>query len=370
MKFPLSLKIPIFIVGLVAFIFMLHIGKGIILPIIFAVLIAIILHPFVNLITRFKIHRIVAISITLLLSLIVIAGFGTFLYSQFISLSDSLPQFIEKGTLIFNESNEWATSSFDLSPEKINEWIDKLKGNVINNSGEKIGRTIINLGSLLGALFLIPVYVFLLLFYQPLLIEFIRRLFGKDNLPEVNKIISQVKTLIQSYLVGLSIQVAIIATLYTIGLLFLGIQYALVLAILGALLNLIPYLGAILAAMMPMFVAFATKSSQWSIFFVLGLYIIVQAIDNNFIVPKVVASKVKINVLVSIFVVIAFGSLWGIAGMFLSIPLTAIIKLIFDHIEPLKPWGFLLGDTMPPELKFKSLLKINPIIIKKKKKGI
>jgi len=79
----------------------------------------------------------------------------------------------------------------------------------------------------------------------------------------------------------------------------------------------------------------------------------IQVIDNNYIVPKIVASKVKINALVSIVVVLAFGALWGIPGMFISIPLTAIVKLIFDHIEPLKPWGFLLGDTMPQLTIFK-----------------
>ena len=72
-----------------------------------------------------------------------------------------------------------------------------------------------------------------------------------------------------------------------------------------------------------------------------------QFIDNNFIVPKVVASKVKVNALISIIIVLAGGALWGVAGMFLSLPLTAIVKVIFDRVENLKPWGFLIGDTMP-----------------------
>jgi predicted PurR-regulated permease PerM len=85
-------------------------------------------------------------------------------------------------------------------------------------------------------------------------------------------------------------------------------------------------------------------------------YYFIQLIDNHFIVPKIVASKVKINALFAIIVVLAGNALWGIPGMFLSIPLLAIVKLIFDHIEPLKPWGFLLGDTMPPMLKIKGLI--------------
>ena len=115
--------------------------------------------------------------------------------------------------------------------------------------------------------------------------------------------------------------------------------------------------AGIVAVALPMMIAIATKSTAWYAVYVLAGYYFIQLIDNNFIVPKIVASKVKINALFSIIVVIAGNALWGIPGMFLSIPLLAIIKLIFDHIEPLKPWGFLLGDTMPPLLTLKPIIK-------------
>jgi predicted PurR-regulated permease PerM len=108
-----------------------------------------------------------------------------------------------------------------------------------------------------------------------------------------------------------------------------------------------------------MIVALVTKSSPMFALYVMAAYYIIQLIDNNYIVPKIVASKVKINALFSIIVVLAGNALWGIPGMFLSIPLLAIVKLLFDHIEPLKPWGFLLGDTMP------TLLNIKPIRLKR-----
>ncbi len=84
-----------------------------------------------------------------------------------------------------------------------------------------------------------------------------------------------------------------------------------------------------------------------SALYVFVAYLIVQFIDNNFFVPKIVASKVKINALVSIIVVLVGNALWGVPGMFLSIPLTAIIKVICDRIPPLEPFGFLLGDNQP-----------------------
>jgi predicted PurR-regulated permease PerM len=106
-----------------------------------------------------------------------------------------------------------------------------------------------------------------------------------------------------------------------------------------------------------MMVAIATKESGWYAVYVLAGFYIIQLIDNNYIVPRIVSAKVKINALFSIIVVFIGNAIWGIPGMFLSIPLLAILKLIFDHVEPLKPWGFLLGDTMPPILKIKLLLK-------------
>ena len=115
----------------------------------------------------------------------------------------------------------------------------------------------------------------------------------------------------------------------------------------GAFLNLIPYLGSIIAASFPMLIAVASKTSPWFALLVLALYIVTQFIDNNFITPKIVGSKVKLNALTSIIAVVVFAALWGIQGMIIAIPLTAIAKLIFDNIDNLKPWGFLLGDTMP-----------------------
>jgi predicted PurR-regulated permease PerM len=208
----------------------------------------------------------------------------------------------------------------------------------------------------------------MILFYQPLLLDFIIKLFGENNQGQVREIVSKTKTVIQRYLIGLLIEAVLIATLDTAALLVLGIQYALLLGIIGALLNVIPYIGGLVAVALPMMIALATKSSPWFALYVLILYYIIQLIDNHYIVPIIVASKVRINALFAVIVVLVGNALWGISGMFLSIPLLAIVKLICDHIDALKPWGFLLGDTMPPILGIKPLIDIKPIlkIIKKK----
>jgi predicted PurR-regulated permease PerM len=111
-----------------------------------------------------------------------------------------------------------------------------------------------------------------------------------------------------------------------------------------------------------MLMAIATKSPTAALL-VFGAYLLVQFIDNNYIVPKIVASRVKINALISIIVVLIGGALWGVSGMFLAIPITAIVKVIFDRIPELMPYGYLLGDTMP-EIG-KNFLKLRPRTKKK-----
>ncbi len=355
MKFPVSVKASLIFIALLAFFAVMYIAKGIIIPIVFATIIAIILHPVVNLFIRIKINRVLAIILTLFLTFLVIAAFGTLLFSQASRFTESLPKLADKFTEILNQTVIYISGHFNLSHREITAWITKTK-NEITGSLE-IGQTIVNVGSVLVLFFLIPVYVFMILYYQPLLIEFFRRAFGKNHRSKVSIIINQIKTLIQRYLIGLLIEAAIVCIMYSAGLLILGIDYAIILGILGAILNLVPYLGAVMAASFPMLIAMVTKSSPWFALLVLALYIFIHIIDSNFIIPKIVASKVKINALASIIAVIVFSALWGIRGMLIAIPLTAILKLIFDHIEPLKAWGFLLGDSMPPFMKIKPILR-------------
>ncbi|PKP36089.1 MAG: AI-2E family transporter, partial [Bacteroidetes bacterium HGW-Bacteroidetes-15] len=261
------------LMGLIAFVAILYIAKSIILLLIFAVIIAVVLHPVVNFFVGFGVNRIIAIVIVLLITFVVIGLFATLILSQVSRFSESWPLLVDKFTEIINETIIWVSRYFDISTKKIIGWIAETKADLINNSGAAIGSTIIGVGSILGLILILPVYIFLILYYQPILLEFFHRLFGADNRAEVVGIISQIKILIQRYLVGLSIEVVIVATMFSVGLLVLGIEYAVILGIIGALLNLIPYLGAIMGAILPMLIAIATKPSPWAPLLVLALYI-------------------------------------------------------------------------------------------------
>lgn len=357
LQLPFFAKASLFFMGMVAFVSVLYIGSGIIVPLIFATMIAIVLEPVVGFFVRKKINRVVAIIITLILAILILAAFGYFLYSQATRFSDSWPKLVDKFTEVFNTSSAWTSDQFNISPEKIKDWVSETKADLFDTSGSIIGKTLISVGTSLVVLFIIPVYVFMIMFYEPLLLEFIHRLFGQSNHSMVGIITTKIKTVIQGYLIGLTIELVIVAALNSVGLLILGIQYAILLGVIGALLNLIPYIGGIIAVALPMMIALITKTSPWYALYVLAIYYFIQLIDNNYIVPKIVASKVKVNALVSIIGILAFGALWGIPGMFVSIPLIAIVKVIFDQIESMKPWGFLLGDTMPELAIFKIKIK-------------
>jgi predicted PurR-regulated permease PerM len=357
LKLPFYAKVTIFFIGAIALFAILYIAKNIIIPVAFATIIAILLSPMVDFFVRIRINRVVAITISLLLTFLVIFAFGSLLISQAVRFSESWPILVEKLTVLINQTINDASDYFDWDPQKIHAWLTKTQNEIINISTAAIGQSLVIAGSILVVLFLLPVYVFLILFYQPLLLEFIWRLFGKGNQSQVREIVTQIKTVIQRYLTGLLIEAAIVAVLDTTALLILGIQYALIIGIIGALLNMIPYIGGLVAVALPVIVALVTKSTPLYALYVIAAYYFIQLIDNNYIVPKIVSSKVKINALFSIIVVIAGNALWGIPGMFLSLPVLAIIKLIFDHIESLKPWGFLLGDTMPPLIKIDVIIK-------------
>jgi predicted PurR-regulated permease PerM len=258
---------------------------------------------------------------------------------------------------------DWGSDKFSIRKSKINAWIKETQEEEISNFayGEKLSEVwrIMMMGVLL------PVYLFMILYYKPLLLEFIRRLFSKEHHIAVAEILSNTKKIIQTYLVGLFFEMLIIAILNSTGLLLLGIDYAIILGITGAILNIIPYIGGIMAIALPMIIAFVTKDSSTSAILVFVVYIIIQFVDNHYIIPKIVAARVQLNALVSVIVILIGGALWGIPGMFLSIPLTAIIKVIFDNIESLKPFGFLFGNIVPTASRFTLInqrKRIKPIL--------
>ena len=363
---PVYVKLVTILIGLYVFVLVLSIGKTIVIPIIFATIFAMLLSPVVSFFIRHRINRVAAIIFTIVPAILLTAGISFWFISQFTLFSDSFPLLLEKLKITMNHSVIWISQNFNIPVQNINDWITKTQKELLSNSTTALTYAFTTMGSAMVLIFIIPVYLFMILYYQPLIIEFFHRLFKrKSKNIDITIILIKIKGLIQGYLIGLLVEAAIIATLNSLALLIIGVDYAILFGIMGALLNVIPYLGGVIAIALPMIMAIITKDSLSSAIMVLIVYMIIQFIDNHYIVPKIVASKVKLNALISVVVVLAGGALWGIPGMFLSIPLIAVLKLIFDSLEDLKPWGYLLGDTMPDDaLKISIPTKNNKVIQK------
>lgn len=349
----LHTKIASFFIILFACAFLMLIGKDILLPIIYATIIAVLLNPLVNYFVKIKINRLVAIFIAVTLALVVVVTVLYIVLVQISSFSDSLPAFKQKFNLLITDSIYWVSETFNINIAAIHKWIAETEQEEISNF--QIGEKLTSISKLLVTILLLPVYMTLILYYKPLFLDFMLKVFNIKHHNTISEILTNAKGIIQSYLVGLFFEIIIIAILNTAGLLLLDIKYAFLLGIMSAFLNVIPYLGGIIGAGVFMIIALVTKTPVYMLY-VLILYSVIQFVDNNFIVPRIVASRVQINAFISVIVVLIGGALWGIAGMFLSIPLTAIVKVVFDHIDSLKPWGFLLGNTIPTKTIFSRLV--------------
>lgn len=332
--------------GLYFFVDMLYIAKEIIIPVVVATVIAVLLRPVVDFFVKRRMKRLLAVIITLFITVATIIVLGALIISQATRFSESLPKLAEKLQGLLDHAATWLSGYFKLSNEEIKAWLMNARRAIVSSLALK--NTLLSMGNVLVIFILAPTYVFMILLYQPLLVDFVYKVFGTKNNSSVKVVLTEANSLIQSYLIGLLIEMAIIATLNSIGLLVLGMPYAILLGVLGALLNLIPYLGNIATTGIYMLVALVAKESALYVLYILILYAVVHFLDNNLIVPKILGSRVKLNALASFIAIISGAVLWGIAGMFLAIPLTAIIKVVCDHTQSMKPLGRLLGDTMPP----------------------
>jgi predicted PurR-regulated permease PerM len=210
-----------------------------------------------------------------------------------------------------------------------------------------VGSTLSSFTDILLNLALIPIYTFLFLLYQNLFVNFLIKLYKPEYHQKLREVLVQIKLAVQSYVLGLLFEMVAVSLLTTIGLYLIGVQYFILLGIITGILNLVPYIGILFAGALSIVVSLTGSTDLSIILGVIGVNVVVQLIDNNLLVPLFVNSKVQINALVSIVGIIIGNVLGGITGMFLAIPIIAIFKVIFDRIESLEPWGYLMGDDLP-----------------------
>jgi len=326
----------------------LYVGSDILMPLLLATLFAILLRPVVVFFNKkCKIPHVLAVLIAVLVFVIFVISILFFISYQVSNFVEDWPKIQYNMRVNYDHLQTWIKDRFNISYKKQETYLESVKMDSFNNKQEIVGSTLSTFSSTLLNVVLIPIYTFLILLYRNLFKKFLSKLVRKDNHPVLIDILSEIKIVVQSYIVGLLIEMGIVAILTTIGLMTIGVPYAILLGTITAVLNLIPYIGILVAGVISILVALTNFTDFTTALGVIIVNSVVQLIDNNFLVPKVVASKVKLNALVSIIAVFVGGALGGVMGMFLAIPMSAIIKVIFDRIEGLKPWGYLFGDDMP-----------------------
>lgn len=341
-EYPFYMKAPVILLGLVISVYILGVLRDILVPLAFAVLIAILLNPLSNIFQK-RLPRVVSIIAAMFVAVVAMIALMYFLSSQVVHFFDDLAAIKIRLNQLFHTIQLWLQTSFGLSASKQTQ----LLNDAANSSKAMIGQTLNGILGVLSVVFLIPVYTFLIMFYKTLILNFLFEVFSEENQSKVLDIIGETKAAIQSYIVGLLTETFIVAVLNSAALLILGVQNAILIGVIGAILNLLPYIGGIIAIALPVLMATVTTDGFSTQLLIIAAYALIQFIDNNILVPNIVSSKVQINALISIVVVLLGAALWGIPGMFLSIPFIAVLKIIFDRIDGLKPWGKLLGDTIP-----------------------
>lgn len=340
---PFYLSSTVTLFGVILVVYVLSVLTDILIPIAFATFLAILLNPYCNWLQRHHVPRAISIALGLLTVAVIVGGLFYFLSTQIMEFGESLPVLKKKLLEIAGQVKEWVNLKFGFDEVKQDQMLKK----ALNNGEALLGRTINSVLGIFEIVVLIPVYIFFMLLYKTLLLNFIYEAFAEQNSAKVSEVLTETKSAIQSYIVGLMIETLIVGILNSVALLLIGVKYAVLIGSIGAILNLIPYLGGLVAIALPVLMATVTSNGFSTQIEVIGAYIVIQFLDNNVLVPRIVSSKVQINALMSIIVVLLGNQLWGIPGMFLSIPFVAILKIIFDRIEGLKPWGKLLGDNIP-----------------------
>lgn len=342
-RYPFYLRSTVILFGLVLCSYALANLRGILIPFTFSLLLAVLLNPVVNRLQKWRMPKVAAITVALVVAILAILGIWYFLATQMMHFKDQLPILQKRSTELLAKTQQFLTDKFHIPVEKQHAELNEARAGIKPLLTQLLGTVA---GTLTTAT-LLPVYTFLLLYYKDLLVNFIYEIFAEENEKEVSVVLQQGKSAIQQYMVGLLVEGLIVAVLNTLALIILGVPYAILLGVLGAILNVLPFIGGIIAILLPVIVATITKDGFNTQLGIVIAYMIIQFADNHFLIPYIVSSKVKINALISIVAVLLGGAVWGISGMFLSIPFIGILKIIFDRIPELKPWGKLLGDEIP-----------------------
>lgn len=355
---PVYQKLSYNLITLAIIAMALYLGSSIIIPLLFAILLASLLLPSSRYLESKRVNKVLSILLPLIFSLLFILSVLYFLSTQIAHFFDDIPELKARLNLLTRSLQNWIAQNFNIATSEQAEYISETTEKVKTVGPAIVGKTFLNLTETISYLVLLPIYTFLILYYKDTLKQFFVELFKDAQRSYVIETLKACRRISQRYISGLLIETGIVFSLNAIGFVILGIKYGIFLALMAALLNLIPYIGMLIANILSVLVTLVSSDNPADALWVAGVLAVVQIFDNNFGMPLIVGNNVRINALVTIIGVLVGGALCGVPGMFLAIPGLAVLKIIFERVPGLNPWALLLGDTTPaPETSLQKKIK-------------
>lgn len=342
--YPFYFKLSCILISVVILGFLAIVGQQIIVPMILGLLISILLMPLCRFMEkRMKFPRGLSSVLASVLALAIIGGIIYLMSIEVAKLANDWPQFQKQFIDLIDNLQSWISKTFGVRRHDQLEYLNDTLKKSISTGTVIIEKTLTSVGYVLMLTGFTFLFTLFFLLYRTHLLKFLVASFTEAHHKTVFEIVENIQFMVKKYLVGLFLQMIIVTILSFIAYTIIGVKYNFMLAILTGILNILPYIGIFTALLIGALITFATSGISHVLFIVIAI-VVIHAIDGNIIMPRVVGSKVKINSLIVIIGLVVGEMLWGIAGMLLTIPVLAIVKIIFDRVEGLQSWGFLMGE--------------------------
>lgn len=346
----------------------IYLGRSILIPLFFSILLALILSPITNFLIRKKMPRFLAILVPVVLGLVIIGSLVYFLSFQVGNFFNDMPTLEKRLNELLVMAQKWVNETFQITFWRQDQYLSEAAEKMKESGPQLLQKTFITVTEIISYFILFPFYTFLILYHKSIIKKFLVEIFTRSEEDRVVDVLHESQSIILQYVTGLLIELSIVFSLNATGFLIFGIEYPIFLALVAALLNIVPYIGMLVASIFCILITLVSSESIQDIFIVAAVLGGVQILDNNILMPMVVGNKIRINALAIITGIMTGGALAGVPGMFLAIPGIALMKVIFERVENLKPWATLLGDETTIEMEQKNPIKKAIIRLKKKPK--
>lgn len=344
-SYPLWLKGTVILLGIILLFVVMSNGKFILVPLAFSALIAMLLDPLCRNLEGWKIPRIAAILISLLVVLALLGGIISLLSIQLIGFAEQLPEANQRIQEVGRDWLQFFQTQFNISPNQQIEYLEQGLARIVNTSGKLVSAALGTTTDLLTTLGLIPLFVFFMLYYKEMFLRFLHHgIFKSGKKKSLDSVVGNIQKVTQNYIVGMILVIFFLSALNALGLWILGMEHVLFFAIFAGVLAIIPYIGIIIGSLPAIIYAFLFAETLFLPIGVIGVFAAVQFLEGNFITPNIIGSKVSINPFIALLALLIGGEVWGISGMILFVPFLGILKVVFDQIEELQPYGYLLGN--------------------------